>query len=356
MSLTVDFDHRVGDFRLSVRLSTGEGLGVLVGPSGAGKSITLRMVAGIERPQRGRILLAGDVLVDTERGVWVAPQRRRVGMVFQDSLLLPHRTVLDNVALAVRNGSRSERRAAALDWLGEVGGEGWAKRHPQQLSGGQAQRVALARALAGEPRLLLLDEPFNALDPPVRHRLRSLLQELVARRRLPTLFVTHDPGEAFQLADEVHVLESGRVTQSGTVDELRRRPRSRYAGQLTGSNLFRGVAAGGVIAVGRHRLHVAEHHGDGPVTVAIRSTAVSIHRHRPEGSPRNTWATTVERVDLVGDRARVQTGDPLPLIAEITTTAASELSVRPGAAVWVAVKATEIDVETEEPRPWAQPG
>lgn len=348
MSLVVDFRHRIGEFQFAVSMTSGDGLGVIVGPSGAGKSITLGMVAGIERPQRGRIVLAGDVLVDTEEGVWVPPQERRVGMVFQDSLLLPHRTILDNVALAVRSGSRAQRRAAALDWLGEVGGEGWAKRHPHQLSGGQAQRVALARALAGEPRILLLDEPFNALDPPVRQRLRSLLRELVTRRRIPTLFVTHDPGEAFQLADEIHVLEAGQVTQSGSVEELRRRPRSRYAGQLSGANLFRGVAEAGVVTVGRHRLHIADHNRRGRVTVAIRPAAVSVHHRRPEGSPRNTWATTVERIDLIGDRARLETGDPLPLVVEITPSAASELSLQPGTAVWVALKATEIDVEADE--------
>ncbi|MEX1271671.1 MAG: ATP-binding cassette domain-containing protein, partial [Acidimicrobiia bacterium] len=243
--LSVDVAHRVGEFHLEARFDTGSGITVLVGPSGAGKSLTLRLVAGIEEPDRGRIVLGGETLVDTGQGAWRRPQDRRVGMVFQDSLLLPHRTVLDNVALAVRNRSKPRRRDEAIRWLEEVKAEEWADRHPPQLSGGQAQRVALARALAGEPRILLLDEPFNALDPPVRHRLRLLVMDLARRRQVPALFVTHDATEAFLLADQIQVIESGIVTQSGTPHEIRLRPRTAYAAELAGSNLVHGVARDG---------------------------------------------------------------------------------------------------------------
>lgn len=211
MTLRVDAVHRVGDFRLEARFETGDGIAVLFGPSGAGKTLTLRLLAGLERPERGRICLNGDTLVDTARGVWIPPQGRRVGMVFQDALLLPHRTVLDNVALAVRAGTRRERRAEALRWLGEVEAEGWADRRPLELSGGQSQRVALARALAGRPRVLLLDEPFNALDEPVRLRLRHLVRSLVDRWKIPTVFVTHDREEASDLADVVIPARPGRI-------------------------------------------------------------------------------------------------------------------------------------------------
>jgi molybdate transport system ATP-binding protein len=219
--LSVDVAKRVGGFDLACRFDSGPGIAVVVGPSGAGKSLLLRLVAGIERPDRGRILFDGDPLVDTTRGLWTTPQDRRVGMVFQDSLLLPHRTVLENVALAVRKRKRRDRRTDATRWLDEVDAAAWADRHPHQLSGGQAQRVALARALAGEPRILLLDEPFNALDPPVRHRLGMLVVDLVRRWNVPTLFVTHDAAEAFLLADEIHVVEGGSVTQSGAPGDVR---------------------------------------------------------------------------------------------------------------------------------------
>jgi molybdate transport system ATP-binding protein len=349
VTLSVSVSQRVGTFALAVELSAGPGLGVLVGPSGAGKSLTLAMIAGIARPDEGAIIVDDQVMVDTEHGVWVPPQDRRVGMVFQHSLLLPHRSVIDNVALAVRDGGRNRRRREALSWLGEVDGRDWADRRPNELSGGQAQRVALARALAGSPRLLLLDEPFSALDLPVRQRLRALLRGIVARRRIPTLFVTHDPAEAFELADEIHVLEDGRITQSGTVDDIRLRPRARYAAQLSGTNRYTGEAGNGTVTVGDHRLTIVDRAVEGPVSVGIRPAAVSVHRTPPDGSPRNHWRTVIVQLDHIGDRTRLATGHPLPMVVEITTAATTELGLAIDETVWLAVKATEIDVEPHAP-------
>lgn len=348
--LIVDVARVLGDFGLDARFETGPGITVVVGPSGAGKSLTLRLIAGIERPDRGRITLDGVGLVDTESGDWVTPQERRVGVVFQDSLLLPHRTVLDNVAMAVRQGSRERRRAEAAKWLVEVDADGWADRHPHQLSGGQAQRVALARALAGEPKLLLLDEPFNALDPLVRHRLRRLVMDLVARWEVPALFVTHDPQEALLLANRIHVIEDGVVTQSGTADDIRIRPRTRYGAELAGANMLAGVASDAEVDIGGHILHIADREAAGEVLVTVRSSAVGVHTARPEGSARNQWPTVIERVETIGDRVRLQTGPPLPLTVEITREAGDELEIKPGAEVWLAVKATDIGVEVADTR------
>jgi molybdate transport system ATP-binding protein len=197
---------------------------VLFGPSGAGKSLTLALVAGLRRPDAGRIALGGRVVDDVAAGVRVRPQERRVGVVFQDALLLPHRSAVDNVALAVRApGSRAQRRAAALQALGEVGAADLAQARPRTLSGGQRQRVALARALVGDPRLLLLDEPFSALDRPVRRELRALVRRLVAERGLPALLVTHDHEELAEMADRVVVFDPGRVREvraAGDVADL----------------------------------------------------------------------------------------------------------------------------------------
>jgi molybdate transport system ATP-binding protein len=343
--LDVEVVHTIDAFGLDARFETGPGITVLIGPSGAGKSLTLRLVAGIEKPDRGRITLDGVTLVDTGSGRWTSPQDRRVGMVFQESLLLPHRTVLDNVAMAVRAGSRPDRRSEASKWLREVGAEDWGDRLPHRLSGGQAQRVALARALAGGPRVLLLDEPFSALDPPVRHRLRLVVKDLVGRWHVPALFVTHDPDEAFLLADRMHVIEDGTITQSGSADDIRLRPRTRYAAALAGSNMFTGVASAGEVEAGGHTLHIADRDVEGEVVVNIRPSAVAIHSTRPGGSARNHWATVVDRVEPFGDRVRLQTGGPLPLIVEITGEASEELDIHPGSSVWVSVKATEIGVE-----------
>lgn len=212
MSLSVRLRHEVGDFRLAVDIVAGAGLNVLFGPSGAGKSTLLSLVAGIGCPSAGTITLHGRVLTDTVAGVHVRPQDRRVGMVFQQPRLLPHRSAAANVALAVRDGDRRERRARALDWLERVGMDGFATRRPGELSGGQEQRVALARALAGEPSLLLLDEPFSSLDQEIRRRLGLLVRDLVGAERLTAVFVTHDRTELAELADRVLLADHGRIS------------------------------------------------------------------------------------------------------------------------------------------------
>jgi len=214
-ALELDVRHTLGEFHLAVAFTVPSGLAVLTGPSGAGKSLTLALIAGLVRPDHGRVAIGGDVVADGERGLHVRTQDRRVGLVFQDALLLPHRTARDNVALAVRTGSRHKRRQVALGWLDRVGAGWLADRRPGQLSGGQRQRVALARALAGGPRLLLLDEPFSALDPPTRRELRALVRSVVAEAGVPALFVTHDPVEADELADVRITYGHGRVVAVG---------------------------------------------------------------------------------------------------------------------------------------------
>jgi molybdate transport system ATP-binding protein len=192
---------------------------VLFGPSGAGKSLTLSLIAGLIRPDTGTISIRGHVVTDCARRLFVSPQDRRVGMVFQDGLLLPHRSVLDNVALAVRQSKgRRERRAVARSWLERVGAEAWANRRPGSLSGGQRQRVALARGLAGEPEIALLDEPLSALDLAVRRELRTLIREVILTSGVPALIVTHDIEEAEELGDTIISYNEGRVTGTRIVE------------------------------------------------------------------------------------------------------------------------------------------
>lgn len=205
---------QVGAFHLDVEFEVpGTGVSALFGPSGAGKSLTLSLIAGLLCPDHGAILVNGEIYDDTERGVHVAPQDRRLGMAFQDSLLLPHRNALDNVAMAVRHPDRAARRAQAARELERVGLQDRLEAAPRSLSGGERQRVSLARALAGEPRLLLLDEPFSALDLPLRRRLRLLVSEVAAERRIPVLFVTHDRAELTALADFAVLFQPGTARE-----------------------------------------------------------------------------------------------------------------------------------------------
>jgi molybdate transport system ATP-binding protein len=195
--------------RLDVDLCLGAGLTVVTGPSGAGKSTLLSALAGLLRPRAGRVVLGDEVLVDVDAGVFVPPHRRRVGLVFQSLALFPHLTVLENVAFGVGDGG-GDRQATARAWLERMRVGGLAGRAPSTLSGGEAQRVALARALAARPRLLLLDEPFSALDAPLRRTLGAELQALVADSGLPAILVTHDAEDA-ALGDRRVRMDAGRV-------------------------------------------------------------------------------------------------------------------------------------------------
>jgi len=335
------------DFTLEVRFDIDPGRTVaLLGPNGAGKSTAVRALAGLMPLERGRIELGGRVLDDPGNDVFVPPSDRRIGVVFQDYILFPHLTVAANVAFGLHGSGMSRRTVGArvAEWLDKLGIDDLSERRPGDLSGGQAQRVALARALITEPELLLLDEPLAALDVTTRAELRRTLFDPLDRFAGPRLLITHDPTEAFLLADEIHVIEDGTITQVGSADDIRLRPRTQYAADLAGSNLLVGTAADGVVSTAGHELRVGDTSIAGSVLATIHPRAISLHRSRPEGSPRNSWSTTISRIEHYGDRVRVQTGDPLPLTAEVTPNAIEALGLHAGSIVWLSVKATEIGV------------
>jgi len=339
---------RGSGFGLELRLATPPGRTIaLLGPNGAGKSTAVSALAGLLPLEGGRIALGGRTLDDPAAGVFVPPEQRRIGVVFQDYVLFPHLTVAQNVGFGLR--SRGEPRTAATakvrDWLCRFGLEELCERKPGDLSGGQAQRVALARALVTEPELLLLDEPLAALDVTTRVRLRHSLADHLAQFSGPRLLITHDPTEAFLLADEIHVIENGAIVQVGSADDIRLRPRTPYIADLAGSNLLVGSAAGGTLSVGNHQLHIADTRVEGAALATLHPRAISLHRQRPEGSPRNAWETRVARCEHYGDRVRLQVAEPLPLVVEVTPDAERELGLAVGASVWVSIKATEIGVE-----------
>ena len=218
----------------------------LVGPSGAGKTSVLRVLAGLMQPATGRVVVGGQVWFDRATGVNLSPQQRHVGLVFQHYALMPHLTALDNVALALLHLPRPKRHQVARQWLQRVQlADDLLLRRPAQLSGGQQQRVAVARALAREPRLLLLDEPFSAVDQLSRKGLYSLLADLRKDLFIPIVLVTHDLSEARMLADTLVVMDGGQVLQQGAPEQLYRAPRNARVADLVGiQNRFQGRWAG----------------------------------------------------------------------------------------------------------------
>lgn len=326
-------------FRLDLTLTAAAGEVVaLLGPNGSGKSTALRALAGLIPVDEGRILLEGRDITAA------ATESRPVGMVFQDYLLFPHMSTLDNVAFGPRckgvDKRRARSRAAAL--LEHVGLGEYAQARPGALSGGQAQRVALARALAVRPRLLLLDEPLSALDANTRLTVRSQLRRRLAEFDGATVVVTHDPLEAMVLADRVVIVEAGKVVQQGTPADVAAHPRTDYIARLVGLNLYRGRAAGSVVTLDSGATVATRDAHTGEVFAAFSPHAVALYRRRPEGSPRNAWQATVDGVEAFGDQVRVHLDGRLALSAEITPAALAELRLEPGDSVWASVKATEV--------------
>jgi molybdate transport system ATP-binding protein len=209
--LEVDVTTKVGAFAVTSSFTAAAGITALFGPSGSGKSVTLATIAGLLRPSLGQIRLGDRLIADAHGDHHVRTQDRRLGMVFQHAALLPHRSPLDNVALAVPAGSRQARRAAAYDWLAQVQAAHLADAPTRTLSGGEQQRVALARAMAGQAQLLLLDEPLSALDLPTRQALRDVIRKLVDDHELCAVLVTHDLTDIAHLADHVVLYEPGQT-------------------------------------------------------------------------------------------------------------------------------------------------
>ena len=239
--IEVHITKDLGNFSLNLSLSLQKGMTVLFGPSGSGKTLTLHTIAGLVDPDSGTIHLNGVVYFDKKRGVNLPIPRRRVGYVFQEPSLFPHMNVFENIAYGISGLSSEERTRKVRHMIGKMKLSGLEKSFPHQISGGQKQRVALARALVTSPLLLLLDEPFASLDHPVREELRLDLLRIREENHVPIVFVTHDVEEAFILADEVVVLNNGRVEQTGSKEDIFYRPQTHNVAKFLGvKNIFRG--------------------------------------------------------------------------------------------------------------------
>jgi ABC-type sulfate/molybdate transport systems ATPase subunit len=332
-ALSADFRLALRSFELSLALDV-ERVVALVGPSGAGKTSVLRVIAGLIRPQAGRVELDGEPWVDVERGVFARPEDRSVGLVFQEYALFPHLSVRQNVAFGGKDrvDELLERfRIAKL-----------AGARPRELSGGERQRVALARALARDPGVLLLDEPLSALDAHTKSTVRVELEELLHGLELPTLIVTHDYEDAAALAGTVGVLVEGELRQIGTPEELVASPSDPFVASFTGANLLRGHAEpmeNGLTMVWLDAGEVvySTDRARGDVGVVVYPWDVAVGRLQVDGSALNLLAGEVASVVPVGNRVRVRIG---PLTAEVTAASAEKLELARGGRAYASFKAT----------------
>jgi molybdate transport system ATP-binding protein len=335
MALHVSFDHPLRSFGASVDLTVEPGeTFALVGPSGAGKTTVLRVVAGLLRPRVGRVALDVEIWLDTEAGVCLEPDRRSVGLVFQEYALFPHLSVEGNVGFG--------GRARAPELLERFRIAHLANAKPAELSGGERQRVALARALAREPAVLLLDEPMAALDAHTRAGVRAELQELLRDLALPTILVTHDFEDAAALADRVGVIAEGRILQLGPPDELVAAPSDAFVASFTGGNLLHGFARstrdgltevvldGGAVVFSTDR-------ANGRVGVVVYPWEVSIAHAAAADSALNHVSAPISSLTTIGNRVRVRVG---PLVGEVTSTSAERLGLELGQIVVASFKAT----------------
>ena len=328
---------------------------VLFGPSGAGKTTVLRALAGLDRPDRGRILAGDEIWFDSAAQVDRPPQRRNVGYLPQGFALFPHLDVRANIGYGIAGGTARDRRARVADLIALLHLDGLERRRPGELSGGQQQRVALGRALARRPRLLLLDEPLSALDAPLREALRGELRQLLIAGGVPAIVVTHDRSEALILGDRVAVMADGAVRQIGSTLDVFDRPADETVARIVGIETVLPATVVETIE-GLMRLQVGAVQlvalGDLPagatVLVSIRAEDVIVMSDAPDApggvSARNRLRGQVVAIEPAGALTRVRIDCGFPLVAAVTRPALEELALRPGLPVSVILKAPAVHV------------
>ncbi|HVV11562.1 sulfate/molybdate ABC transporter ATP-binding protein [Amycolatopsis sp.] len=345
MMLRAEIALTRGTFDLAVEFEVPAGTVLaILGPNGSGKSSLLGSLSGLFRPQRATIRLGDRDLHG------LPPHDRSVGLLSQDPLLFPHLSVVDNVAFSPRSkgASRGKSRRIARRWLTEVDAAEFADRKPRQLSGGQAQRVAVARALAGEPDLLLLDEPLAALDVDSAPAIRGLLRRVLSNNdNRATVLVTHDPLDALALADRVLVLAEGRAVERGPTREVLAAPRTAFTARIAGLNLIPGIAVAEGLQTEERLVAglLADDTALGEPAVAVFApSAVAVYPAEDghPGSPRNTIATVVTTIEPHGPVIRLRT--EAGLSADLTPAAVADLRLEPGTPVRLSIKATTVTV------------
>lgn len=274
MSLSVDLEKRLGSFHLRVQFQAEDEITALLGASGCGKSMTLKCIAGIMTPDRGRIVLNDRVLFDSEAGIDLPPQQRRVGYLFQNYALFPTMTVEKNILCGIRSGSKAEKATALSATLHRFRLEDLEKRYPAQLSGGQQQRIAIARALATNPKILLCDEATSALDPKTTGSVLSLIKDINRKMGITVIVITHQMSVVEEICNKVSILDHGNVVEDGAVSEVFSHPKSEAAKRLVFPD---GVADTLPIKEGEHHIRVVFNGADAANTPLIAKLAMETH-------------------------------------------------------------------------------
>ena len=324
MSLSVDIEKKLGAFHLRSQFEAPDETMALLGASGCGKSMTLKCIAGIVTPDRGRIVLGGRVLFDSEKKINLPPQQRRVGYLFQQYALFPNMSVEQNILCGIRSGDKAEKRRVLAEKIRMFRLEGLEKKHPAQLSGGQQQRVALARAVVIEPSVLLFDEPLSNLDAKLRESMRDELRALQQRLGITSLYVTHDQSEAMAISDKVVIMKDGVICQQGTPQEIYEQPASRFVANFIGkANFIDGIFKGrdgeaALVEIGGKTFSIpapGKMEGvqkDGPCCLAVRPESILLSEEEGPLSGRVSRATyygaKVEYEVMLGDQ---------PIIVEV---------------------------------------
>jgi molybdate transport system ATP-binding protein len=342
-------------FSVDVSFSLEGGIAVLFGPSGSGKTTILRLIAGVLSPDSGKVELGGRVYFDSAAGVDLPIQERRIGFVFQDYLLFPHLTAYENVGFGIREARAKARRERVAELLDLCGIGAAAERYPRQLSGGEQQRVALARALGSEPAVLLLDEPFAALDAPTRLRLLEEIVNVQRQSKVPFVYVTHSAADAVRAGDCVLILDGGRMIQQGVPAEVFNAPRDLAVSRAVGSeNILPGRVAGhepeaGITWVDLQgcRLAIPLHElAQGTrVMVGIRAEDIIVARERiGQISARNLLEGIVRQVVRHGAEVDLRVHCGVSVKVRVTAQAADALGLQPEVKVYLVIKASSCHV------------
>jgi ABC-type sulfate/molybdate transport systems ATPase subunit len=355
--LEFDIRFRRGNFNLAANFAVADGLTLLIGPNGSGKSSLLRLLAGLEQPQSGRITIGEQLLVDSEKRLNLQPARRNIGMLFQELALFPHLDVAGNVAfgLKARGLDATSRRRKVAEILERFELTKYATNRISQLSQGERQKVALARALVTAPQLLLLDEPTAALDQESRWQFRRWLSEILRDWQIPILMATHDPADTAYFRKRILLLEDGKIRQHGSYHQLLHAPTTAFVADFAGVNyllgnvrkeqgklLFRSLGGSTFLAP-------FETVGEGQACLTVFPWDVSLFREKPDGSPRNHLYGEIQDVIILGDRVRITLVKADKLVAEISARGYLALGEpQSGEMLWAVFKARESRIENCE--------